>query len=201
MAAGTIATLLFAAYVLLKERYTSGNNETEQPPPAPPVSVLPFVAPEKEPLSVRRAPVTDTFEDYIATKFDEKYFTPDNSDMATDYALNTKPDLTFIYADSCHTFRFAVECKYRPSFTNENTVQLSAGQLESYHFFQNQNGIPVYIILGIGGSPASPEKLYIIPLNDITAGHTALTASFLGKYRKFSVKSGFFFHPELKVLR
>lgn len=202
LAAGTIATLLFAAYVLLRERYLSGKNATTQSTPAQPIKVLPFVAPQPEPAPpTKAAQPTDTFEDYIAAKFDEKYFTPDSSDIATDYALNTKPDLVFIYSDSCHTFRFAVECKFRPSFTNENSIQLAAGQLDSYHFFQDQNGIPVYIILGVGGSSSNPEKLYIIPLNDIPANNTMLPASFLSRYRKFSVKSGFFFHPELKVLR
>ena len=210
----TVGTLLYAAFVLLKERYTSARQEAAPTPPNqfnPPV--LPFVAPKPKeaitPVLTSEIPniaqpkelTAMSFEDYVSARFDEKYFSVDNTDNLTDFALTVRPDFTFMYHDSFHSIRFAVECKYRPAFSKDNTLIISKEQLDSYRFYQQENKIPVYIILGVGGAADAPERIYILPLKDISPADNVLTTSFLSKYRKFSIGSNFFFHPELMVLR
>lgn len=210
----TGGTLLYAAFVLLRERYMSTRQNASSTPPNqlhPPL--LAFVTPKAKEAAkpvlaaeVSNAPeaerlAVNSFEDYVSARFDQKYFSVDDTDNLTDFALTVRPDFTFMYHDSFHSIRFAVECKFRPVFSKDNTVIISKDQLDSYRFYQQENKVPVYIILGVGGVADAPERLYILPLKDIPAEDNVLTVSFLSKYRKFSVGSNFFFHPELMVLR
>ena len=59
----------------------------------------------------------------------------------------------------------AIECKWRQHINNTAMSDLFAPiNLISYHDFSNERNIPVVIILGVGGLPCNPEKVYIIPL-------------------------------------
>ena len=40
-------------------------------------------------------------------------------------------------------------------------------QICSYRMFQDRVRIPVFVAIGIGGEPDSPEKLFLTPLNNI----------------------------------
>lgn len=64
--------------------------------------------------------------------------------------------------------QFAVECKWRKSFNNEDYVEIAKPyQLRHYRKCQKQWGFPVFIALGIGGEGCAPQNIYIIPLNAI----------------------------------
>ena len=59
----------------------------------------------------------------------------------------------------------AVECKWRQKFNHIGMADLfSPEQLITYQGFSKERTLPVFIILGIGGSPCEPDDVYIVPL-------------------------------------
>ena len=74
------------------------------------------------------------------------------------------------YAFTLHgtTYNFAVECKWRAKYNAENKVKWSyKEQLARYRQFAKDKNMPVFIILGIGGTPSSPENVFVVPLASI----------------------------------
>ena len=64
------------------------------------------------------------------------------------------PDMVFRYKSSKHCIDFAVECKWRNGTTNGLVEWARDYQLDNYKNFASQRGMPVFIILGLGGSPS-----------------------------------------------
>src|SRR5690606_15172670 len=75
------------------------------------------------------------------------------------------PDLEMIFGRG--KYRFAVECKWRKKFNDGKITWASNYQICSYEDFENQERIPVFVAIGIGGEPDNPEKLFITPLRNI----------------------------------
>ncbi|MBQ7635423.1 MAG: hypothetical protein IJS89_07620 [Bacteroidaceae bacterium] len=112
------------------------------------------------------------FEDFVLSMFISKYgdelvlqeWQGDKSLGTIHPENNSNPDFVFRYREKT----FAVECKWRGSLHRNMRKKLfTAGQVEKYRAFEKCRGIQVTIVLGIGGEPCNPEKLYIIPLKDI----------------------------------
>lgn len=86
---------------------------------------------------------------------------------------NLNPDFKFEARDT--GFKFWLEVKYR-SYAVQNKVEwCSYSQLKRYR--QLQKYCPVYILIGLGGSAADPEYVFLISLTD--AKYTGLYASVL----------------------
>jgi len=77
---------------------------------------------------------------------------------------NAYPDFVFRYGQET----FAVECKWREKLCADLSKDLFPQRIiKSYTTFSEERNIPVTIALGVGGEPCNPEKLYIIPLEEI----------------------------------
>ncbi|MBQ7424107.1 MAG: hypothetical protein IJ549_03720 [Prevotella sp.] len=77
---------------------------------------------------------------------------------------NRHPDFVFDYQGK----GFAVECKWREKLSSNLEKDLfPADKIAIYQQFSNERNIPVYIVLGVGGEPSSPELLYNIPLQEV----------------------------------
>src|SRR5271157_5381697 len=98
------------------------------------------------------------FEKFVLDMFDEKDFSiiemthkfsgPDDRYVESD--LN--PD--FVFRHKLSGNEFAVEAKYRSRLNEAGMLEWSnPDQLARYNNFANQRGIPVYIVIGIGGMP------------------------------------------------
>jgi hypothetical protein len=59
--------------------------------------------------------------------------------------------------------RFAIECKYRSNLIICNDI-FKVSTLDAYFKFQEQKSIPVFIVLGVGNSPSSPDRIFVFPL-------------------------------------
>lgn len=59
-----------------------------------------------------------------------------------------------------------LECKYRSSIPSAG-FSLEQYQIERYYRHQGATKTKVLIALGVGGSPDSPESLYVIPVEDL----------------------------------
>jgi hypothetical protein len=143
----------------------------------------------------------DDFENYVVSKFNESYY--DIKEWAGDKYVNgryaettTNPDLIFELKD--WKKRFAVECKWRKYFYNNGIEFAKQEQFERYRKFEKENGIPVFVAIGIGGKGINPEQLYIIPLKEIE--NPFLSTNYLKKYRK-DIYKDFFFDAIAEELR
>lgn len=110
----------------------------------------------------------EQFEKYIVNKFDKTFFKViewrgDKYSNGHFPESNKYPDLEMMLNANGQKHFFAVECKYRSSLNS--IPPIDHVQLRNYEQFQEMKGIPVFIAIGIGGTPSAPSSLYIIPLH------------------------------------
>lgn len=107
------------------------------------------------------------------------------------YALSSKwPDLEYQYRQANAGFDFAIECKWRSAFYREQIQLCEEHQLKNYQQFSHNKLMPVYIALGVGGIPAKPAELYIIPLETLTTNH--VNRHEISKFQKLTIHRPFY---------
>lgn len=126
----------------------------------------------------------DKFERYVVDKFDENKFTivewtTDTTRKHHRYVeADTRPDLLIRY--NLTGEEFYVECKYR-SYFYENKFQWSTPkQMNRYLRFAYEQNKPFFVVLGLGGTPDRPEKIFCIPIQE--AKYPELYPSVLTKF-------------------
>jgi hypothetical protein len=147
----------------------------------------------------------NTFEGYIASRFNKAYFTLKN--WAGDkyyqgvYAETTvNPDLLLCFRMGNVEENFAVECKYRSYYYKGGVEWTKDYQINSYRRFESESRMPVFIAIGVGGSPDAPSELFLIPLREID--NTFLTRNFLMNYFKYDFKEkNFYFDYVNQILK
>ena len=110
------------------------------------------------------------FEDYVIDLFD----LPNNKKLTLkewrgDKSLpgvypknNSAPDFVFEYNGKL----FAVECKWRSHLPKDIERELlPAERFSFFQQFSTERHMPVYLLLGIGGLPNDPDKLYFTRLD------------------------------------
>lgn len=111
------------------------------------------------------------FEEFIISRVNKNYKLKDwRGDKYINgiYAESTLyPDLEFEVQNGNEFFMFAIECKWRNNFYYNELELFKESQLINYWKFAAENNIPVFVAIGVGGQPSSPEELYIIPLKRI----------------------------------
>jgi hypothetical protein len=143
------------------------------------------------------------FEKFIIQKFDKNYFQIRNwaGDKYVEgrYAdTTTQPDIQLSLKLRGKAYPFAVECKWRSEPKGDFIRFANDGQLERYKAFAKRENYPVFIALGVGGKAASPDELYILPIEELTKPF--LHKDRIGKYRK-KLDTDFFFDQEKGILR
>ena len=75
---------------------------------------------------------------------------------------NSAPDFVFEYEEK----PFAVECKWRNHLPRDIEKELlPAERVASFQQFSTEQRMPIYLLLGIGGLPNDPDKLYFTRLD------------------------------------
>ena len=145
----------------------------------------------------------DDFEKFVIQKFDKKYFTV--KEWAGDkyvngtYAQTTPmPDLLMEMQLGNKTAQFWVECKWRKELFKGGIEFASPEQFDRYKKYQDEKNIPVFIAIGLGGNGESPERLYVLPLNQLKFNFIYL--SYLQKFEK-NIESNFYFNIQEKILQ
>lgn len=144
------------------------------------------------------------FEKYVIKKFDSTYFTVLEwaGDKYVDgiYAEGNKnPDMIMEFRLKDVKRKFAVECKFRSNLYNGGVKFADNGQIERYKNFEKKHAIPVFIVIGVGGSGANPQKLFIHPLRFVHANFLPLTT--LEKGEKMNLEKNFYFDEKQNLLR
>lgn len=131
------------------------------------------------------------FEDYIIKLFNEQFFylkkwRKAQKFISWPYQLDYwNPDIEMeLVFTGARKYRFAVECKWRKAFKDGKITWARRHQINSYLEFQNKMRIPVFVAIGIGGKPDSPEQLYLTPLNHIYMYHTLFETNLIPFKRK-----------------
>ena len=136
------------------------------------------------------------FEEYIVSRFSKKYFSlkewrGDKSSNGVYAQSNTYPDMEYTFKLHGETYNFAVECKWRAKYNQENKVEWSyEEQLARYRQFAKDKNILVFIVIGIGGTPSDPANVFVVPLASIK--NVELSKSWLENYRHDLSKNMFF---------
>lgn len=145
----------------------------------------------------------DDFEKFIVQKFKQQYF--NIKEWAGDkyvngmYAETTlQPDLLLSFNMKGQSIAFSVECKWKQNYYKNGIEFASEAQLKRYKAFQQKRNIPVFIAIGVGGSAAIPDALYILPLQEVTTHFISIDS--LKRYSKITT-SDFFFDPAKQILR
>lgn len=112
----------------------------------------------------------NAFENFIVKKFDltvfklmewrsDKYH--EGRYAQTNHYPDMEWELNLAFAKKA---TFAVECKYRSVYYENGIKICEPYQLNNYRDYAHKHQVPVYILLGVGGEPAAPAELFIIPL-------------------------------------
>ena len=81
---------------------------------------------------------------------------------------NHYPDFEIELITKNYISSFAVECKFRSSWSQDDTINWAKyRQIINYDNYSKQKGFPVFIILGVGGSPKDPNEIYIFSLDEV----------------------------------
>ncbi|HEY4499084.1 MAG TPA: DUF6804 family protein [Candidatus Paceibacterota bacterium] len=123
------------------------------------------------------------FEQYVSTLFPEPDFVIQDRTRDVSKFLNrrvesdTHPD--FLFRNQKTGKSFAVECKWRGKWAQGSSGELglwwNKAQGNRYNTYQKESGIPVFVALGIGGSPEKPQEVYFLESDRL--GYTFLKQS------------------------
>jgi hypothetical protein len=112
------------------------------------------------------------FEEYVIKLFNDQHFKFKDWRKAGRMAFcdlpknHCDPDLELIFGRG--RYKFAVECKWRSEFkAGIFQWEKKDKSLEIYRKYSRQRNIPVFIVIGVGGDPSNPEKMYVTPLECI----------------------------------
>ena len=115
------------------------------------------------------------FEKYVLSlfpkdKWEIEDYTKDTI-KGVDRKINSSvnPDFTMKYKKTGDCF--GIECKYRSYLYGINNnpnkgFSIKQRHLNNYKEFNKKSGCEVYLILGVGGSPSKPEKMFKVHLDN-----------------------------------
>ena len=97
-------------------------------------------------------------------KYDLVMKTHDFHENSQDYVESSLyPD--YLFRNKTNNHEFWVEAKYRESLYNGKIIWCKPYQFKRYQHLADD--LPVIIAVGFGGRPSNPEKIYLIPLEEI----------------------------------
>jgi len=112
------------------------------------------------------------FENYAKSLFkkEEWDIDEDNSFRRLRRWVKSYNNPDFVFTHRKTNKKIAIECKYKISLPNNEMNKFLwafQGKIENYQKFSQQRNIPVFVIIGIGGNPKNPKRMFVIPLNQI----------------------------------
>lgn len=96
---------------------------------------------------------------------------------------DTHPDFTFKHLESGKIV--SIECKYRTQFDNNTDPRIRWAekyQISKYNKFEDENGHSVYVVIGLGGKPSKPERMFLAPLYSLK--YPLAKESYLRKFER-----------------
>jgi hypothetical protein len=133
------------------------------------------------------------FEKYVADLFDEDRFSV--VQWSTDITrkhdrfveADMSPDLIIRYEPKGEMF--CVECKFRSDLYESKLNWSNSQQLEHYKKYASEHILPFLIVIGLGGDPIYPKRMFCIPLEE--AKYPALFPSVFERFERDPDKNFF----------
>jgi hypothetical protein len=129
------------------------------------------------------------FEEYVIKLFNDQHFKLKDWRKAERIALydlpknHCDPDLELLFGRG--QYKFAVECKWRNEFkAGIFQWEKKDKSLEIYRKYSRECNIPVFIVIGVGGDPSNPEKMYVTPLECICSSANICESDLMPYKRK-----------------
>lgn len=146
------------------------------------------------------------FEVWVKDHFDQNFFTlkewrGDKHDKGTYAESNRYPDMewSFDFNKKDVHETFAVECKWRKSFHNGSIEWASEENIEIYNKFAEDRNMPVFVVIGIGGTPKSPDDVYVVPLKSLR--YPFVKKEYLLGFQREDVQKNFYYDYDKDLLR
>lgn len=118
------------------------------------------------------------YEEWVKERFDKRVFSAEiwNKSGSLDNTLTGSiiPDFYYKVATETKQTYFHVECVYRSSAFNGEISWGSDEKVAGLNEYARNSDVPVFLILGLGGQPDQPEKVWIIKITGNTPGKYAL---------------------------
>lgn len=77
---------------------------------------------------------------------------------------DSNPDLVIRYKPNNE--KFAVECKYRSKLYEGKLGWSTQEKIKQYNLYSRKYRIPTFIVIGFGGDPTNPDRMFCIPLEE-----------------------------------
>lgn len=130
-------------------------------------TATPFVrCPDSLPASQK---VGCDFESWVLSHFDARIFTPETwnrsgslENLATGSGI---PDLYFKFRTESRKDSFHVECVYRTALLDGYYTWGNDDKVLQLKQFATSSPEPVFLVLGLGGTPQSPNSVWTIRVN------------------------------------
>ena len=144
------------------------------------------------------------FEEYVVSHFNKKYFTlkewRGDKYYEGNYAeSNRYPDMEYEFSLGDKIVSFAVECKWRSKFKNEQIQWATEEQADIYRKFEKEKDMPVFVVIGVGGSPSDPERVYAVPLKALKL--SIAKEDYIRDFMREDKEKNFFLDTENMLLR
>ena len=113
----------------------------------------------------------DMFEQYVVDLFNKSHFnvvewTTDMMRKHNRYVeSDSNPDLTMRHKTT--DVVFSVECKFRSKLYRGALNWSNWKQLRRYKSYSFDNEVPLFVVIGLGGSPQCPDRMFCIPIEDM----------------------------------
>jgi hypothetical protein len=144
------------------------------------------------------------FEKFVVTKFDKRFFKIKEwqGDKYHEgyYAENNKnPDLVIEHMLKDQQNTFAIECKWRSNTNIEVFDWCTDEQLEHYKKYSEEKGLPVFVVIGLGGQPMTPAEVYVVPLRRMK--YADVKRQYLQAFKREDVNRDFVYDGRIKFLK
>ncbi len=144
------------------------------------------------------------FEQHIVSLFSNEKFILNEwrSDKISDNISpesSKYPDLEYELMLKDTSCKFAVECKWRMHVDSNNKIKWAEDyQIINYNNFSKKFNMPVFIVIGIGGTPNNPNAIYSIPLEKLYKSEINLNQ--FETYKRYNANRPFFLNLNLNKL-
>jgi hypothetical protein len=147
------------------------------------------------------------FERWVVKKFSREYFSIKEwrgdkyeDGFYAESSLNPDFEIEFHLGKLRETF--AVECKWRKGFVQGRKRGLewaTERQIQNYQNYAQAKGIPVFVIIGVGGEPDDPDEIYLVKLEYLKLPY--VTAEYLARFLRKNKGMDFYYDNKLHELR
>lgn len=127
-----------------------------------------------------------TFEGYIESLFPKQEWAILESQayrkLGRWVSSYSNPDFLFLHRRTKK--KVAVECKFKLVLGSDQNriIWADEEQIEKYYQFSEQKKVPVFVVIGVGGNPKKPRRMFLLPLRKIRYPDVAV--EYLAKFER-----------------